>query len=168
MLRRSRSSDRAATPHRSGGPPRHSHPSCTLALAGAFRASIRRGATLSAFAFAFGLPGSADAQRFDYCGVNVSSGTWCGRNDINHSYYGQYVISNGAVTWEHMFYNNTTIERAAAKSASGAYVERCYTGPGGTTSQFEAEGRQTGGGSHLVAASAFYGTQSPYMDSCLV
>lgn len=104
----------------------------------------------------------ATGQVLSYCNTSISHGTWCGRNDIRHTYHGQEgSVSASAMVCERMLYDSTGAVRFPGPTCGTTIHRKCYTGRGQTSSYFQAEVAQYSGGSNGLAGSAYYGTLSP-------
>ena len=108
----------------------------------------------------------ADAQRFTYCGINLSSGSWCGNNSVNHSYDGQFIESPGSNrTCERMLFdsNPSMVRVPGPTCASTVKHLYCYTLRGETDFQFQAEATQRSGVTRALTGNAYYGTLNPHV-----
>lgn len=129
---------------------------------------------VAAFVFAALFAGSAvaQAQDFNYCGVLVYAGSWCGNNSVEHTYDADEVRVGGEpnFTEERMLFRNTNnVRYPGPLRFPGDYLSGCYARPGSTDFLFEAEARHRSGDPgvrHTVSGRAFYGTQSPTASFC--
>jgi hypothetical protein len=104
--------------------------------------------------------GVARAQILTYCGV-VNTGTWCGRNDIDHTYHGNQSDAGFVHQCERMLSSSTHTVRYPGPTCAYSPHKYCYTSRGNTGILYEAEVQQRSGGQKSVTGYGAYGTLSP-------